>query len=178
MRFNFHPASIRSLDLRPNFKFRRHLDPPWTDRLGASIKITSALILLNTTLIFILGLITSTSIDLTPLKSDYVSRHTMLLHAELLFFYLTIPVVYLATNVTENWCLWEDKLRPLYVIAAAVIAVNIWVLQLTVWVPCVFAEKGKGPVYCPYVLRHGDGNVQKLGSPRMVVFCVPGLFVL
>lgn len=60
--------------------------------------------------------------------------------------------MYIATNVIENFCLWNNRLEPLYVIVAAVIAINIWVLQMTIWGPCIFAG-GKdgvdGPGYCP-----------------------------
>lgn len=175
---------------RPEFKFKRHLDPPWDSGLGKAIKIVSALILFNTTLILLLGIIAAATTDLAADKKqkdeDYIKSHTMLIYAELIFFYLTIAVVYVATNVTENWVLWEDKLRPLYVICAAVIAINVWILQLTLWGPCMFASSTKdggmrGPGYCPYAFRslHVDlDKLQKSGSPEIVFFAVPSLFVL
>jgi hypothetical protein len=183
---------LRDVNLKPTFKFKRHLDPPWTASLGAGIKITSALILLNTTLILLLGLLSAASTSLSANKaaknSKYIQDHTMLLYAELIFFYLTIPLVWVASNVTENWVLWEDRLRPLYVICAAVIAINVWILQLTVWGPCMFAPSaegkeggGSGPGYCPYLFRDGRVNLSELqavGSPRIMFYCVPSLFIL
>ena len=180
---------MHSLNLKPDFKFRTHLDPPWDNGLGTAIKTTSALILLNTLLVLTLAIISAASVDLSSDKikadSSYTSSHVMLLHAELIFFYMTIPLVYVATNSTENWVLWEDRLRPLYVIAAAVIAINVWILQLTVWGPCMFASSsGKGvdgPGYCPYLFRDGRvdlSQLQTLGSPRMLFYSVPSVFIL
>ncbi len=183
------PSKFHSLNFRPEFKFRTHLDPPWDNGQGKAIKATSALILLNTTLTLVLGIISAASVDLSRDKakddSSFVSSHVMLLHAELIFFYMTIPLLYVVTNFTENWVLWEDRLRPLYVIAAAVIAINIWTLQLTVWGPCMFASSegtgSDGPGYCPYLYRKGEVDLDKLqtvGSPRMVFYSVPTVFIL
>lgn len=175
---------------KSDLKFKRHLDPPWDNGLGTSIKITSCLILLNTTLILLLGVLSVASTDLgadtRKQDQDYISKHALLLKAELVFFYLTIPLVYVVTNVTENLVLWDDRLRPLYVICAAVIAINVWILQLTLWGPCMFAASSiggglNGPGYCPYLFKdHGVelGKMQMVGSPRVVFFCVPSLFIL
>ena len=182
-------SRMHSLNLKPDFKFRRHLDPPWDNGLGTAMKATSALILLNTVLILTLGIIGAASVDLSSDRrkadSSYIDDHVMLLHAELIFFYMTIPLVYVATNFTENWVLWEDRLRPLYVISAAVIAINVWILQLTVWGPCMFASSsGKGadgPGYCPYLFRDRRvdlNELQTVGSPRMVFYSVPSVFIL
>ena len=156
---------------KPDFKFKRHLDPPWDNGLGKAVKIVSALILFNTTLILLLGIIAAATTDLSADKrekdSDYIKSHTMLIYAQLIYFYLTIPLVYVATNITENWVLWEDKLRPLYVICAAVIAINIWILQLTLWTPGMFAASKdggglRGPGYCPYVFHGLDVDIAKI----------------
>ena len=175
---------------KPDFKFKRHLDPPWDNGLGKAVKIVSALILFNTTLILLLGIIAAATTDLSADKrkkdQDYIESHTMLIYAQLIYFYLTIPLVYVATNVTENWVLWEDKLRPLYVICAAVIAINVWILQLTLWTPCMFASSKdsgglRGPGYCPYVFHGLDVDIAAIettGSPKMLIFAVPSLFLL
>ena len=145
------------------------------------MKATSALILTNTTVIFVLALISAIAVDLKAGKAekDYILSHTMMVRAELIFFYCTIPLVYVATNVTENFCLWDDRVRPLYVIVASVIAINVWILQLTLWGPCMFSSKGPG--YCPYLLRQSDiklDELQTIGEPTMVFYAVPSLILM
>ena len=67
-------------------------------------------------------------------------------------------------------------------IAAAAIGINVWIMQLGVWGPCVLGAKdGKAPTYCPYVYRSSEldiGRAQKMGHPTMEIYAVPTLFIL
>ena len=162
------------------------LDPPWTDWLGIAMQTVSALILTNVLIVLILGAISAIAVNLGADKADqkYIEDHTMLLRAELIFFWCTVPLVYVVAVVTETFCLWDDRLRPMYVVAAGIIGINVWIMQMTLWGPCVLAPDNDGldrPGYCPYFFRGSRvslNDVQTVGEPRMAFYSVPTLLIL
>lgn len=178
--------AIFNLSLLRGFSGKRAriaIGDPWLGWLHNGIAATSSLILINTGIVFILAVINAFAVNIPIEKSDYIEKHTMLLRGELIFFWCTIPLVYLIANISESRILWTGRLRPLYVISAGVIAINVWILQLGLWGPCVLAVgNGKSaPTYCPYVYRSPDIDVRKeqsAGQPTMEIYAVPTLFVL
>lgn len=84
---------------------KKILDPPWTGWLGIAIQATSALIVTNATIVFILAVISSIAVDLSPNKADekFIQGHIMLVRAELIFFYCTIVSI-LHITLSETVC--------------------------------------------------------------------------
>ena len=99
---------------RPPSRWKLTLDDPWLGKLlGRATPATTGLILLNTTIVFILAAVNAFAVDFPVNASVYIKNHTMLLRAELIFFWCTVPLVYLIVAGSENYFLWTDRLRPL-----------------------------------------------------------------
>jgi hypothetical protein len=161
------------------------VDDTWLGALRVVTPLTTSLLLLNIATIFTLATINAFSLDvdhLTPTdEPTYASNHILSVRIQTIFYWCTIPFVYLVTSVTENICLWRNRLRPLYVIIAAIIALIVWALQLAFWIPCLFASVGPNdgkPPFCPAPIRQPLDDVQTVGRPTMVVYAVPSLGLL
>ena len=162
---------------------------PWSGFLKLYMPTVSFLILGNTLAIFLMAVITVSTTHYSvagnsPTGASYLERFHMRLRADTIFFYATIPSVMLVETATSNYCLWADKLSPVYAAVMAVLASVVWIVQLALWGSCLFAG---GPEwvaehgYCPAGLNpneHGVRRMQGLGTEEMAVWGVPSLFVL
>ena len=159
------------------------IQEPWNGLLGKATGATLFLILTNTTLVLVLATITALATGFQAGVGDstsFVQQHSLLLRAELVFFWCTTPLVMLIASIIENFCFWTDRLRPLYVVVASVLAIGMWVMQFSLWRVCIDAPGSTAPGYCPYTFNlekmgHNTVSLQRVGSPDMATLVVPSL---
>ena len=100
----------------------------------------------------------------------------------LAFFWCTIPLILLVTTTCEKFCLWTDRLSPVWVVTSSVTAIGAWILQFVLWQLCIGSVgSNNAPGYCPYVYQgEGWGRYPswEVASPYGAGYAIPTLFIL
>lgn len=115
-------------------------------------------------------------------KFSSLNRPQLTMFRSLAFFWCTIPLILLVTTTCEKFCLWTDRLSPVWVVTSSVTAIGAWILQFVLWQLCIGSVgSNNAPGYCPYVYQgEGWGRYPswEVASPWGAGYAIPTLFIL
>ncbi|KAF2214448.1 hypothetical protein CERZMDRAFT_95713 [Cercospora zeae-maydis SCOH1-5] len=124
--------------------------------------IVSALVVANTLAIFILSTCNAAAVELDEHNQDVVKDRAgvhpgpvrIITHSPLpsvpVLFWCTVPFALTIATISELFCLWTDRLAPVWVLISSTIAVCVWAAQMTLWQLCVGSVRPRPtPDFCP-----------------------------
>ncbi|GIZ38635.1 hypothetical protein CKM354_000204700 [Cercospora kikuchii] len=128
---------------------------PWKGFVGrVGMPIVSALVVANTLAIFILSIFNAAAVELNGDDRDFVKDRAILL-----LFWCTVPFVLSITTITELFCLWSDRLAPVWALISSSVGICIWAAQMGLWQPCVSTLRASSkPDFCPSIYKTNENN--------------------
>ncbi|CAK1358914.1 unnamed protein product [Cercospora beticola] len=128
---------------------------PWKGFVGrVGMPILSALVVANTLAILILSIFNAAAVELNGDGRDFVKDR-----AVLVLFWCTVPFVLSITTITELFCLWSDRLAPVWALISSSVAICIGAAQMGLWQPCVSTLRTSSkPDFCPSIYKTNENN--------------------
>ena len=140
---------------------------PWKGRVGLiGMPIVSTLITANTLAIFVLTIFNASAVELHGNTDDIVRDRAYVSHVSHLkrnagtdlsdsilgLFWCTVPFVFGIVTVSEIFCLWTDRLAPIWVLFSSSMAICLWAVEMVLWQYCVNGTDSV-PGYCPHIYQ-------------------------
>ncbi|KAI5361164.1 hypothetical protein Slin15195_G122770 [Septoria linicola] len=121
---------------------------PWKGRVGrVGMPVVSGLIVANTLAIFVLSIFNAAAVELEGDRGSYIKDRAILG-----FFWCTTPILFGIATISETFCLWTDRLAPVWVVISSSAAICIWAGQIVLWQFCISgSETMATPGYCPQI---------------------------